>query len=147
MFVFFFFFFFKQKTAYEMRISDWSSDVCSSDLRFRYAQFDEAGRCTAIMSSAVDLGLPHRVDGDVRPEDIHLSQGEVRPCRAVTLSASRTILLCDGRDAISIDGLPEGAALLIHGTIVQSPRVSSRAPGTLVVEPAGRSEEHPSELP
>src|SRR3546814_5313034 len=28
-----FVFFFKQKTAYEMRISDWSSDVCSSDLR------------------------------------------------------------------------------------------------------------------
>src|SRR3546814_3968775 len=37
-FLFYFFlfllcFFFKQKTAYEMRISDWSSDVCSSDLR------------------------------------------------------------------------------------------------------------------
>src|SRR3546814_6009223 len=31
-FFFFFFFFFKQKPAYEMRISDWSSDVCSSDL-------------------------------------------------------------------------------------------------------------------
>src|SRR3546814_1186284 len=31
-FVFCVFFFFKQKTAYEMRISDWSSDVCSSDL-------------------------------------------------------------------------------------------------------------------
>src|SRR3546814_9895626 len=31
--VVFFFFFFKQKTAYEMRMSDWSSDVCSSDLR------------------------------------------------------------------------------------------------------------------
>src|SRR3546814_4436356 len=31
-FMFLFFFFFKQKTAYEMRISDWSSDVCSSDL-------------------------------------------------------------------------------------------------------------------
>src|SRR3546814_9468656 len=30
--VYFIFFFFKQKTAYEMRISDWSSDVCSSDL-------------------------------------------------------------------------------------------------------------------
>src|SRR3546814_12772828 len=30
--LFFIFFFFKQKTAYEMRISDWSSDVCSSDL-------------------------------------------------------------------------------------------------------------------
>src|SRR3546814_1640249 len=39
--VFLLFFFFKQKTAYEMRISDWSSDVCSSDLgqiepRFRH---------------------------------------------------------------------------------------------------------------
>src|SRR3546814_14300975 len=105
--------------------------------RFRYAQFDEAGRCTAIMSSAVDLGLPHRVDGDVRPEDIHLSQGEVRPCRAVTLSASRTILLCDGRDAISIDGLTAGAALLINGTIVQSRRVPSRPPGPPVAQGAG----------
>src|SRR3546814_1099899 len=35
------FFFFKQKTAYEMRISDWSSDVCSSDLHAR----DRAARC------------------------------------------------------------------------------------------------------
>src|SRR3546814_7109184 len=33
-----FFFFFKQKTAYEMRISDWSSDVCSSDLSQRVTQ-------------------------------------------------------------------------------------------------------------
>src|SRR3546814_18656329 len=32
------FFFFKQKTAYEMRISDWSSDVCSSDLNSRTAR-------------------------------------------------------------------------------------------------------------
>src|SRR3546814_2353301 len=32
------FFFFKQKTAYEMRISDWSSDVCSSDLKLRGKQ-------------------------------------------------------------------------------------------------------------
>src|SRR3546814_10338020 len=40
------FFFFKQKTAYEMRISDWSSDVCSSDLMaeifrpFDYGRFE-----------------------------------------------------------------------------------------------------------
>src|SRR3546814_727005 len=33
------FFFFKQKTAYEMRISDWSSDVCSSDLKDRGFRF------------------------------------------------------------------------------------------------------------
>src|SRR3546814_8839278 len=39
MFYVFFFFFFKQKTAYEMRISDWSSDVCSSDLIRGLGQF------------------------------------------------------------------------------------------------------------
>src|SRR3546814_18392318 len=36
-------FFFKQKTAYEMRISDWSSDVCSSDLRQPLRQCARAG--------------------------------------------------------------------------------------------------------
>src|SRR3546814_13355864 len=36
--MFFVFFFFKQKTAYEMRISDWSSDVCSSDLIIPYSR-------------------------------------------------------------------------------------------------------------
>src|SRR3546814_10843738 len=38
-----FFFFFKQKTAYEMRISDWSSDVCSSDLRCRHLHLAPPG--------------------------------------------------------------------------------------------------------
>src|SRR3546814_3945195 len=42
--VFCMFFFFKQKTAYEMRISDWSSDVCSSDLIGGDAGFEAAGR-------------------------------------------------------------------------------------------------------
>src|SRR3546814_2444567 len=37
---FMYFFFFKQKTAYEMRISDWSSDVCSSDLAAIAVIFD-----------------------------------------------------------------------------------------------------------
>src|SRR3546814_13849175 len=39
------FFFFKQKTAYEMRISDWSSDVCSSDLSTAHSR--SSGRSTA----------------------------------------------------------------------------------------------------
>src|SRR3546814_5105880 len=44
------FFFFKQKTAYEMRISDWSSDVCSSDLR-RYV----SGAGGGLLNVAGDL--------------------------------------------------------------------------------------------
>src|SRR3546814_13280972 len=42
------FFFFKQKTAYEVRISDWSSDVCSSDLRFPDANCRLVAQRTAI---------------------------------------------------------------------------------------------------
>src|SRR3546814_2164745 len=47
-------FFFKQKTAYEMRISDWSSDVCSSDLRPPTGNFFAAsmGRPMSISSCA-----------------------------------------------------------------------------------------------
>src|SRR3546814_3266000 len=54
----FFFFFFKQKTAYEMRISDWSSDVCSSDLpgRCRSAATSRAlgngSECAPVMAGA-----------------------------------------------------------------------------------------------
>src|SRR3546814_9419729 len=47
------FFFFKQKTAYEMRISDWSSDVCSSDLR-RVHRKDQVGN--AAMLGCVRFG-------------------------------------------------------------------------------------------
>src|SRR3546814_3368342 len=55
-----FFFFFKQKTAYEMRISDWSSDVCSSDLRGLSLGFSlsRAARSGACLSNGVQTGPP-----------------------------------------------------------------------------------------
>src|SRR3546814_3021673 len=49
--------FFKQKTAYEMRISDWSSDVCSSDLR------DKAAIVRTIQSLAEVLGMKTTAEG------------------------------------------------------------------------------------
>src|SRR3546814_10126097 len=66
---YFVFFFFKQKTAYEMRISDWSSDVCSSDLvelgraGARKADFDffEADADEQVEEACLFLGI-HRVD-------------------------------------------------------------------------------------
>src|SRR3546814_3243173 len=48
--------FFEQKTAYEMRISDWSSDVCSSDLHVRQALID-AGRELLLARSTQPLSL------------------------------------------------------------------------------------------
>src|SRR3546814_5585292 len=58
------FLFFKQKTAYEMRISDWSSDVCSSDLRgFRVRPRSvEPGLC----STGGNHGAGHMVLGDIQ---------------------------------------------------------------------------------
>src|SRR3546814_3593753 len=50
-------FFFKQKTAYEMRISDWSSDVCSSDLELYWRLDFIAGALTYAMA---DFGLIKR---------------------------------------------------------------------------------------
>src|SRR3546814_7549236 len=59
-------FFFKQKTAYDMRISDWSSDVCSSDV------FDNdelsidavlASACLPFMFQAVEIDGEHYYDG------------------------------------------------------------------------------------
>src|SRR3546814_19560721 len=66
------FFFFKQKTAYEMRISDWSSDVCSSDLllahvdpareRVPYALFQPLQPFRPIVGLAVVRLDPERVE-------------------------------------------------------------------------------------
>src|SRR3546814_2121727 len=58
-----FFFFFKQKTAYEMRISDWSSDVCSSDLRVLDVDRRAAAK-DALAQRGDHLGaLDHLADG------------------------------------------------------------------------------------
>src|SRR3546814_10905106 len=57
-----FVFFFKQKTAYEMRISDWSSDVCSSDLARRGARCRSPprGRAAAAREPALRPGTGAR---------------------------------------------------------------------------------------
>src|SRR3546814_4083115 len=59
---FYCFFFFKQKTAYEMRISDWSSDVCSSDLVSEPLAGHARGKCdTKGFRQAADTQLDHQI--------------------------------------------------------------------------------------
>src|SRR3546814_8250189 len=63
------FFFFKQKTAYEMRISDWSSDVCSSDL---HRQHHQPGHDERAIGHRADLAHPA---ADRRAEDDEIERG------------------------------------------------------------------------
>src|SRR3546814_12237808 len=91
------FFFFKQKTAYEMRISDWSSDVCSSDLA-RRAQVDPihvhrkerkdrrghraCGICAGTRQAATLVSVPgeHTVDCPPRSQtSLQANRVESRP--------------------------------------------------------------------
>src|SRR3546814_6160027 len=54
------YFFFKQKTAYEMRISDWSSDVCSSDLAHGVPDRQEGEHRQALPGGIRQGGIPRR---------------------------------------------------------------------------------------
>src|SRR3546814_6344180 len=79
-------FFCKQKTAYEMRISDWSSDVCSSDLRTRHIlsmkkadAYEQSGthtctaRCVRVESAPTAIG---------RSEERRVGKECVSTCRS-----------------------------------------------------------------
>src|SRR3546814_16513549 len=69
-------FFFKQKTAYELRISDWSSDVCSSDLRemrpardrHRQREYRAIGRARILIEDHAVAPHRHRERGMARAE-------------------------------------------------------------------------------
>src|SRR3546814_1831265 len=87
-YLYLFFFFFKQKTAYEMRISDWSSDVCSSDLQRLWienrvdpeAVHHAASRCApAITSSAISSAT---AAGERRSEERRVGKECVSTCRS-----------------------------------------------------------------
>src|SRR3546814_4220293 len=90
--MFFYLFFFKQKTAYEMRISDWSSDVCSSDLSSRHfvqAAWVVPDLEVAIMHWVRTAGVGPfftiqrpKGDGAVRSEECRVGKGCVSTCRS-----------------------------------------------------------------
>src|SRR3546814_10793302 len=136
------FFFFKQKTAYEMRISDWSSDVCSSDL--------------------TQVGL-------VAPEGIqHLLRRTVGPHRAERLLLAGELVQADAAlamglvdELVEIDHVATRARVwleqmlqLPRGPMLETRRiaradlVAALDPERIGMEPfiEGRSEEHTSEL-
>src|SRR3546814_15628602 len=85
-------FFFKQKTAYEMRISDWSSDVCSSDLLAGYAE-------GAWWVQDAAAALPARLLGDV------VGKAVVDLCAAPGGKTAQ--LAAAGAEVIAVERSPE----------------------------------------
>src|SRR3546814_5324031 len=87
-----YFFFFKQKTAYEMRISDWSSDVCSSDLLlrrmkagvtvhgFRSGFRDWSAECTGYAHEVAEMALAHTIENKIGKRRV--GKECVSPCKS-----------------------------------------------------------------
>src|SRR3546814_8570016 len=111
------FFFFKQKTAYEMRISDWSSDVCSSDLEAGHAVDAEAA-CLAVFLA--NLGGERLA----LQESLRLAGIEADACRGGGQHLERADVLA--AEEVSLEQRFQGLAVAVLA--------------------GGRSEEHTSEL-
>src|SRR3546814_5192917 len=84
-------FFIKQKTAYEMRISDWSSDVCSSDLEASFGAYDGGYELRGTFAAA---GQGLLSGSDVRIRGVNV--GEVSNIRLVDNRALIRIRIEDG---------------------------------------------------
>src|SRR3546814_9035534 len=117
-----FFFFFKQKTAYEMRISDWSSDVCSSDLDLR----------ESVAKVRQALGLPEAAaDGYRRVADY---REKALGARAEPTLRARA----EQASAMLLAAQPKPALALLQKTLSDA--------SALPPDDPLRSEEHTSEL-
>src|SRR3546814_10061356 len=110
------FFFFKQKTAYEMRISDWSSDVCSSDLRIHCAGTEVCRTQDADRMSIVEFkNVVKRFGSSVvlNGVDINIEQGEVVVVVGPSGSGKSTFLRC-----INALETIEGGDIVVNGLSV-----------------------------
>src|SRR3546814_5384393 len=124
-------FVFKQKTAYEMRISDWSSDVCSADLLTRISP------SSAMRTSTPFIGGPTVSMRMPAPGRLHEMTGDASvwpyPCRSVSPSDWKN------SPPSLLSGAPPDTMALIR------PPTRLRTLGRTVR--SSRSEEHTSELP
>src|SRR3546814_5209934 len=73
--IYFMFFFFKQKTAYEMRISDWSSDVCSSDLQAGASDAEIAATMERVRALTEEKKILQDIFGDQSDPTAEMRKG------------------------------------------------------------------------
>src|SRR3546814_6138675 len=161
-------FFFKQKTAYEMRISDWSSDVCSSDLVVNAIDDDHRD---GIWRTFFEDGLLHGkqvILTSHAEEFLHRIQQELGVRRAAAIKRYK-FLPHQGEHELRVDSDPpsKNYVLLAQQALAADEKseelrqarpaqesltdrlwtwLGRRADGRLDIKLAGRSEEHTSEL-
>src|SRR3546814_2211285 len=134
----FVFFFFKQKTAYEMRISDWSSDVCSSDLKARRTlRWNWTQRLTR--SVPPTWLLSGRGRNGLALDTGRLSGRSTGRCRWGVMWRER-----HDRRLSRFEGLPARQAFDLGRALPGLPRETAQSQREDIG--AGRSEEHTSEL-
>src|SRR3546814_3473343 len=112
-------FFFKQKTAYEMRISDWSSDVCSSDLQELRVRLRALGKGAAegtcagglVVGAAVEAGGQRARGGLQRREQQGAGAGHHEVAAAVGIGGEAAVAAVRRRE-----GRREAARLPAHLT-------------------------------
>src|SRR3546814_7862349 len=157
-----FFFFFKQKTAYEMRISDWSSDVCSSDLSLVRLEAAVAGNLDGERLAQLAGGEGDRAAGQAAAQEV----------TAAGLARHRVVDGAGGRGVAAArhgegEGGAAGVALGLDGVVGGDGEEAGRRRRIVVEDRAGgavfaaadsavvggvedgddeRSEEHTSEL-
>src|SRR3546814_3795304 len=129
---------FKQKTAYEMRISDWSSDVCSSDLlvavgqRRTALQVGDIGQLARTLRKYFAIGADElEVQGDARRVDI------AHEADRIGVDTVPRLVVAGARDVGDRDLEPLAVGQPVAGALAQ---VLGQ-----IVQP-GRSEEHTSAL-
>src|SRR3546814_2869742 len=144
-------FFFKQKTAYELRISDWSSDVCSSDLPESY-YLDARSWAAAGMPTRAFLHAHNTLAGRLllgparclwlfyKGEIARLLRGDTRHAAAWALHAAGVALVLLW--VIAVCGLPLWQYLLLF----VYPGIALSLVRSFLEHQARRSEEHTSEL-
>src|SRR3546814_2429060 len=120
-------FFFKQKTAYEMRISDWSSDVCSSDL----------------VQNVGLVGRRQNDDAFAAREPVHLGQNLIERLLLLARSADRG--LAPGA-SYSIDFVDEDDGRCVLARFREQVPDACGTDSNDHFDELGRSEEHTSEL-
>src|SRR3546814_6554304 len=128
------FFFFKQKTAYEMRISDWSSDVCSSDLNMLHPSSPQWGEEGCSMLRGLMQDAPLLISGIL---EYAARARTARGRSSRRLSMSRF----GGMTGTAATSVRVRLRRLLVSSGLQRATASRRSPGTRT-----RSEEHTSEL-